>query len=430
MIWYIKRKIPYNLSIRKNWWKTKWIIAFLKNKKLLDGIEVIWVTWTDWKTTTSNFIAELFFNLWTPVAMMSSEHHFINWEYLENKTKRTTSSPFEIFKFIKKAKEQWVKTVVLEVSSHALEQWRVFWIPFDYSIVTNVSREHLDYHKTMQNYAESKAKLLKSTKKCVIFPKNIQEKDIFKKEASCDIIETFVWEWFLNKNIAIARNLNYKKTWTEFDIHYKWIVFRKIFLPVIWDYNVENLLFAITLNFLINKNTSDSDLKDAVLKIKEIPWRLDELTFWQEFRIWNSYWVTPNAIEKLLKYAQNVKEVKWKVWIIYWATWGQHDHTKRPVLWKITWTYADFSVITDDETYWEDSMKIIKEVEAWIIWTKWKYKIIQDRGEAIKYAISNAKKGDIVIVTWMWNFDTRNIWWVEEEWSDVGFVKKEVEKKL
>lgn len=429
MIGYIKRKLPYNLPVRKIWWKTKWATAYLKNSKVLDWIEIIWVTWTDWKTTTCSFTAQLFFHLWIPVAMMSTEQHFINWKWIENKSKRTTSSAFDIFEFIKKAKKEWVKIIILEVSSHALEQWRVSWIPFDYSVITNLSREHLDYHDTMVSYAKTKAKLLANTSKCVILPKNIQEKAVFDSSISCERIETFVWEWVVNKNVLIAKNLRHHDHWTKFDLHYKWELVENIFLPVIWDYNVENLLFAIWLESFIDRENPNLTLKEAIAEIKKVPWRLDELDFWQSFRVWNSFAVTPYAIEKLLKYAQSVKDDAWKVWIVYWATWWQHDHSKRPLMWEVTWVYADFSIITDDETYWEDSSKIIKEIEIWIIWTEWEYKVIPDRWEAISYALKNAKDDDIVIVTWMWNFTSRNVWWKEEEWSDVEFVKKELNYK-
>lgn len=423
MLNYIKRKLPHNLKIRKIFWKFKWILSYFSNKKILDWIEIIWVSWTDWKTTTCNFIAQLFFNLKIPVAMMSSEQHFLDWEIIENKSKRTTSSAFEIFEFIKKAKKKWIKIIILEISSHSLEQWRVFWFSFDYSVITNLSREHLDYHKTIENYAKTKAKLFEKTKKLAILPKNILEKNIFNLSISCEKIETFIWEKSSEKNTAIAKNLIFKKSWTQFDLDYKWKVMQKIFFPVLWDYNVENLLFAIILAKKVNKYISEKSLKIAISKIKLIPWRLDELKFWQKFRIFNSFAVTPFAIEKLLKYAQKIKEKKWKVWIIYWATWGQHDHTKRPFMWEITGKFADFSMITEDETYWEDSMKIIKEVEKWIIWTKWEYKIIQERSGAISYVLENAKKEDIVIITWMWSFNTRNIWGIEEKWSDIEFIK-------
>ena len=361
---------------------------------------------------------------------MSSETYSINWKLIPNKSKRTTASPFDTYNFIKKAKEAWCKVLILEVSSHSLEQWRVYWIAFDYAIVTNLSHEHLDYHKTMKAYAESKAKLLSSTKNCVIIPKNLQMKDVFEKEIKCNVIETHVWKNLNNEKILNAFNLRYLNHWTQFDLCFKWQIIKDVFLPVMWDYNVENLMFAIALESLIERESIWLTLSEAIWKLEKVPWRLDDINFWQDFKIWISYWVTPKALEKTLKFAQEVKEESWKVWMIFWATWGQHDRQKRPIMWEIAWLLADISIITDDETYWEDSVSIIQEVEKWLIWTKWEYKIIQNRWHAISYALKNATAWDIVIITWLWNFDTRNIWWVEEKWNDTEIIKDIIKNKM
>lgn len=424
MLSYIKRKLPYNLKIRKYVGQAKWLIASLINPKTLEWIEIVWITWTDWKTTTTTFCAQLLQYLGVPTAMMSSETYFINWKYHPNKTKRTTASPFEVYEFINEAKQAWCKIVILEVSSHALEQWRVYWINFDYSIITNLSQEHLDYHWTMDEYARSKAKLFLRTKKYAIMPKDLNKKEIFKQHIRTNIIETYVWDNLINKNMLIARNMRFANHWTYFDLYYKDEIIRNIFLPVIWHFNVDNLLFAIALASIVKIDKPKMTLKDAIEKLEKVPWRLDDLNCWQNFRVWISYAVTPQALEKTLKYAQSVKNELWRVWVVFWATWWQHDKWKRPIMWEIAWLYADFSVITDDETYGEDSMQIINDVLKWVKLTQWEYKVIQDRWEAILYALKNAKRWDIVIVTWMWNFETRNIWWIEEEWSDKKVIEE------
>ena len=93
-------------------------------------------------------------------------------------------------------------------------------------------------------------------------------------------------------------------------------------------------------------------------------------------------------------------------------------------MWEIAGLYADYSIITDDETYWEDSMEIINDIEKWIKETNGEYIVMQDRKEAIKFAIQNARQWDIVIITGLWAFESRNIWWKESEWSDLEIVKE------
>lgn len=423
MLSHIKRSLPYNMPVRKYWWQTKWVIASLINKNALKWIDIVWITWTDGKTTTTAFCGQLLQILWVPTAMMSSETHSINWKTYPNKTKRSTASPFEIYNFIKKAKKEWCKIVILEVSSHAIEQWRTYWIEFDYSIVTNLSQEHLDYHWNMEEYAKSKAKLFLKTKKCAIIPRDLNEKELFLKCIKTDVIETFVWDNLINKNVIISRNMRFANHWTYFDLYFKDEIIKNIFLPVIWHFNVDNLLYAIALVSLIKIEKPTMTLIEAIWKLEKVPWRLDDLHYWQNFRIWISYAVTPQALEKTLKYAQSVKNELWKVWVVYWATWWQHDKWKRPIMWEISWIYADMSIITDDETYGEDSMLIINDVLKGLRWTQWEHLVIQDRLKAIHYVLKNARRWDILIICWMWNFDTRNIWWIEEKWSDKGAVE-------
>jgi UDP-N-acetylmuramoyl-L-alanyl-D-glutamate--2,6-diaminopimelate ligase len=97
-------------------------------------------------------------------------------------------------------------------------------------------------------------------------------------------------------------------------------------------------------------------------------------------------------------------------------------------MWEVTGLYSDISIITDDETYWEDNMKIINEIELWILWTEWEYKVIPDRWEAISFAIKNAKESDIVIVTGMWTFTSRNVWGAEEDWNDRDVIRRALGK--
>ena len=426
MISKIKKMLPYNMWVRKMWWRAKGVLAYAKNNKLLKWIKLVWVSWTDWKTTTTNFASQLLQKLWVPTAMMSSEVYSINWKIYPNKSKQTTSSPFEIFEFISKSKKAWCKVIILEVSSHSIEQGRVYWFKFDYSIITNLSHEHLDYHWTMQSYAETKAKLCQNTSKCVIIPKNLNQKNIFEKNTNCRILETYVWDKNQDINILNANNLRFSNHWTHFDLHYKGQTIHDIYLPVIWNYNVENLMFAIWLETLIERETVWITLKEAVWMIEKVPWRLDELNYGQDYRIWISFAVTPMALEKTLKYAQEVKEESWKVWIVFWATGGQHDRHKRPVMWEVAGIFADFSIITDDETYWEDSMSIIRDVQKWIIWTDWDYTVIQDRKEAILFALDNAKAWDIVLISWVWNFESRNMW-EEMEWNERKIIREHIE---
>lgn len=430
MLTKLLHKIPHNLKVRKLWWKTKWLLAYLRNWQLLDDVIIIWITGTDWKTTTTCFTGQLLQLLGIPTAIMSTETLMINWKAFQNISKRTTAGSSEIYSFIKQAKSEGCRVIVLEVSSHALEQGRVAWIKFDYSIVTNVSHEHLDYHESLDEYALSKSKLLTMTTRCAIIPHSLYNKRLFTSSTNADILEIAIWDEIKDKSIIVAKNIYYKDHWTTFDLHYHGEVVEKVHLPVMWTFNLENLLFAIALSTRISRPWVGLTLKEAVAKLEKVPWRLDDLNFGQDFKIWLTFWVTPKAIEKLLRFAQWLKDELGKVILVFGATWGQHDKTKRPVMWQIAWYFADLSVITDDEPYTEDPFDILAEIESWIKPTWSNYVIIQDRYSAISYALSNASKGDIVIFTWIWNLLTRNVWWKEISWNEKEIIKSLVDENL
>ncbi|MCD5382783.1 hypothetical protein LR002_01530, partial [Candidatus Gracilibacteria bacterium] len=423
MINFIKNKLPHNLKIRKTFGILKGFLAYLINFGVLNGVQIVGITGTDGKTSATIFTAQLLQNLGIKTAAMSSELFFLDGKILENKTKRTTASPFVIFNFIKKAKNKGVKLIIIEVSSHSLEQGRLFGINFDYSAVLNLSQEHLDYHGTIEKYAQSKAKIIGKAKKSVILQKNILCKDVFisafEKSKKLFLQEVFLGEGLINKKILIGKKIRNFDDGILFDLEFFGEKISDLKLNILGEYNVENLLFSLAIFNEILKNSDEkifdnsenfSELRKKFLKYKEnneenfikifedeikksvskifpIPGRFDELKFGQDFKIFISFAVTPQAVEKTLKYSQKIKLENGKVFLVFGATGGQHDHGKRPILGEVAGNFADVSVLTDDETYGEDSMKIMSEVEPGLKKSGGEYEIIQDRGEAIRFAL-------------------------------------------
>ena len=131
-------------------------------------MKVIGVTGTDGKTTTVQMIAGILEEAGKKVAMVSTINSRINGKESVNETKFTTASSFEVQKFIKKAAKNNCEYLVLETSSHSLDQYRVWGIKYDTAVITNVTREHLDYHKTMEEYRKVKCKLFENAKTTIV----------------------------------------------------------------------------------------------------------------------------------------------------------------------------------------------------------------------------------------------------------------------
>lgn len=413
---FLRQKIKEDSFLRLSY---SWGKSFLANvffKNYSKDLVVIGVTGTDGKTSTTYFIAQILEQLGQKVALASTEFLWIDQDKQENKTKRTTLSPFFLRKFLKKAKQKNCKYVVLEVSSHALSQGRIWGIEFDKVLLTNLSQEHTNYHKTYLEYAKTKAKLLKYLKKSKKLNKNIfvYNQIDFKKEF-LKVAPSLTKTYALKDKTADLSVLDYKNQEKGYFFSFK---DENFFTNLQGDYNLENLLGSI---LIINSlGFSLKDLKKPIENLKLVPGRLEEIKNNQGFRVFVDFALTPRALENLLKYGQKI--TKNQVWIVFGATGANHDKKKRPLMGQVVSQYADKIVLTEDENYGEDNQKIMADVSEGI---KEKSKLIKinDRKEAIFYALNNAKTGDIVFVTGMGNFTTRNLNLKEVPWSDREIIQ-------
>ncbi len=387
-------------------------------------IKFIWITWTDWKTTTSELVYHILKQAWFKVWIMTTISLDI-WKWKQKnptKNKLTTMTPKDFHKYIFQAYKNWLEYFVLETSSHSLYQYRVFPVKFSAVAITNLTHEHLDMHKTMEKYFLAKSELFYFVKKdsIWIYPKNFQ---YYKKLKSISKVSKLLSFSVDDKNSDIFADQIEQKPFLKAQINIDSDSFF-IETKMIWLFNLENILIAIGI-----ANYIWVWVKDIIswIKIFESPW-------WRVQIIHTKKWVdvvidfalTPNALEKLYWTFQNL----WykKLIAVLWATWDR-DKKKRPIMWKIAISYNDFSIFTEDENYSEDWKKILEDIVSEII-DKKKYKIIQDRKKAIEYSLTYASKWDVVLITGMGNFTSRKMWDKQIEWSDEKVVQDFLEKTL
>ena len=420
MISFFKKMIPENSFIRKIYSWGKALIASIIYGNPSKHLYVIGITGTDGKTTTSHFTAELMQNLGIKVALLSTEEIWINTDKQKNLTKRTTLSPFFIQKFLRKVQNKDCELVILEISSHALAQGRIFGIEFDGAIVTNISQEHGDYHKSLEEYASVKSRLFKlvkkspKQKKILILNRDMDFYDLFAKIAP-NISKTFALE---NSQTDItATELRGNSQETHFLLEE---TEQKIpcilYLP--GTYNVENILAATLIARYFD--FSVTEIANKISLINKVRGRLEEVKVPANFKVFVDFAVTPGALQKLLYYAQSLAEAH--IILVFGCTGGNHDKEKRPMMGDVAAKIADYVVLTEDETYGEDNEKIMEEIEAGFPDNFIAYKKINKREEAIYFALKNAKSGDIVLVAGMGAFNSRNMG-AEEEWSDIKVIQ-------
>lgn len=350
---------------------------------------MIGVTGTDGKTTTCTLIYELLKAAGYRVGLLST----VSAKYIDSFEKEieietglhtTNPGPEELQPILKKMVIEGVTHMVMEVTSHGLDQNRVWGCDFKIGVLTNISHEHLDYHKNMQNYINAKLKLFRTVKYAVL---NVDEPTFayFKSE-------------ILNPKFQINSNIQI--------IKYSKANIKNISLVLEGEYNLYNIAAATEVARILNIHSSI--INKVIREFRGVPGRREEVKAEQKFRVFVDFAHTPNALEKILQAMQALKTRKAKIIVVFGAT-GERDKDKRPIMGKVAAKRADVVIITSDDTRMEKQDEIAKQILSGIeiksqnskckISTQNSKIFLQnDRRKAIELAVKLAKPGDIVLL--------------------------------
>lgn len=384
---------------------------------------IIWVTGTNWKTTTCNIIAKWLQNSWKKVFMFSTVNIIIDWEEYVNETKMTSPDAFELQRLLKIAKEKWCEIAVIETASHWIKMHRNWWIEYDFAILTNITQDHLDLHKTMEDYVNTKLKLFSNLithkrkpwiKKTAIINTESDYRDVFLNE-TYDVLYAYG-----NGNKSNLRAVDIRQSFNgmTFNVIWAWMNM-EIKTWLIWNFNVQNILATIWvfMSFWMKQD----DMQKALLKVWAVPWRMDEVINNEGYKIIIDYAHTADALKNILS---TIKSLEWvnKIYTVFGATWDR-DRTKRPIMWQIVSDLSDFVILTQDDDYTEDTHQIIKDVLPGIERKEWEnFWIIADRKEAIRTALISAWENDVIIIAGKWDEHVMvtNDWYIP--WHDKTIV--------
>lgn len=341
-------------------------------------IKVIGVTGTNGKTTTIQMIGKILEKAGKRIAINSTINYKIGEKQWVNKTKFTTVSSWALQKFIKEAAEANCEYLVLETSSHALDQHRVWGVDYDVAVITNITREHLDYHRTMGEYKDAKKRLFEKTKKVVVVNLdmkwaeeflnfNVDEKYGYFVEDARNKMQDTNKPQINNKskitNSKIeeikAENIKLENNKSEFMIRDSRFT---IHLP--GKFNIENALAAVCVG--LSQDINLGKCSEALKTIKKIPGRMDYVENERGLNIIIDYALTPDSMRKLGKLVNKIKLQNNKLIWIFGAC-GERDRGKRPIMGKIVSKYADVVIVTNEDPYGEDAENIIDEILGGII---------------------------------------------------------------
>lgn len=429
MLKTLKNIIPIDGAVRVMYHYIRGVLAFWKSGNPAKDMIVIGVTGTKWKTTTTNLIAKWLEKAGHKVAMFSTVNMSINGESRTNEMKMTTPSPFVLWDFISEAKKAGCRYLVLETSSHAIFYNRIYGLRYDTAVLTNISQDHLDLHKTMDNYVATKLQLFK----------NLYKYGIHKwvKKVSVVNIDHEYSSQFLSKDIVTdvqytvgfssganirAENIFHWNTFTEFDVRIPSNSFH-LKTKLFGDFNISNILCAVAV--LMSEKVDIAKITEIVESFDKIPGRLEEVPNLKDAKIFVDYAHTEESLKNVI---QTVKQIDWiKRTIVVFGATGDRDKTKRPKMGRVVDSLADVVIVTDDDTYTEDSLSIIREVTVGIKRKEWNnFWIIPSREDAIRTALIMLQKWDALIVAGKWA-ETQQItqnWPID--WND----RKKIEQIL
>ncbi len=351
-------------------------------------LQVIGVTGTNGKTTTTQFITRILERAGKKVAMASTINFQIGEKHWVNASKFTTPSPWRLQQFLREAVASGCQYAVLETSSHALDQNRVWGIPYAIAVMTNVTREHLDYHETMARYREAKCKLFRRAKQTVV---NLDMED---PEFFCAPAEKPSLLYSVKDHAAhlFASDISLDFKGTEFIVDGTHFYLR---LPGL--FNIENALASLGVARLLDIDFAVA--KEALESVTGVPGRMELVPNHIDADIIIDYAVTPDAFEKLYASILPLKIPGSKIIHLFGAC-GERDRGKRPQMGEIASSYADIIILTNEDPYYEDPEQIIDDIEQGVGKKKDKtYFRIFDRRTAIAKALALAEIGDIVLIT-------------------------------
>lgn len=371
-----------------------------------EGILFIGVTGTDGKTTTSTLIHHILEEAGQKTALISTISAEIGGKTLDTGFHVTTPSPFALQSYIKRAKKAGAKYIILEVTSHALDQYRVFGIPFAIGVLTNITNEHLDYHKTYENYVKAKVKLLTHAKTSII---NLDDR-------SYPSVKKLLEKKHYNGTV-ITYGLGPSAQVNTDNFPFK--------TKLIGEFNTYNILAAIAATSSLG--LSSDIIKKAVTSFTP-PVGRTEIVHEGDFTVMIDFAHTPNSITQILRSV--TEEMTPKRIIHVFGSAGERDTEKRAQMGEASAMYADVIILTAEDPRSESVAEINQTVRKGIMKVQEEMKReielyeVADRRQAIRDAIQMAQKGDLVILTGKGHERSMNLGEGETPWSEHEAVQE------
>ena len=352
------------------------------------------ITGTNGKTTTSFLVESIFSAAQRPALLVGTIEYHVAGRVLP--APHTTPEALELNQLFSQALAAGASEGVMEVSSHALAQQRVFGMPFDVAVFTNLTRDHLDYHGTMEDYFAAKRMLFEG---CGTAPPRVS---VLNQDdpAAVQLVKTSqhsgsrVVTYGLERGDFHARELEFGPTGTRFHLASPQ---GSVFLhsPLLGRVNAYNILAAAAA--AIPRGCSLEQVAAGVEALRRVPGRFEQVDCGQSFAVVVDYAQTDDALRNLTAVAREFVAGRGRVLTVFGCG-GDRDRAKRPLMGEAAGRGSDFVVVTSDNPRSEDPQAIIDEAVPGLRRTGTRFTVEPDRTRAIALAIAEARPGDIVLI--------------------------------
>ena len=349
--------------------------------------KLIGITGTNGKTTTTYLIKSILEHLGKKVGLIGTNQNMIGDMIME--TSRTTPDSLELMQLFDMIASHNVDYVVMEVSSHALALDRVTACTFDVGAFTNITQDHLDFHKTMEEYLAAKSILFNICNTGVV-NKDDASSEYLIENARCRNMITYG----INQDCDLkASNIILNEDGVKFDINYGGME-EHVDLPIPGEFSVYNALTAI--GCCMAENIPLDLAVDGLHSAKGVKGRIEIVrTPGTNYTVIIDYAHTPDGLLNVINAIRGF--AKGRI-VTLFGCGGDRDASKRPIMGKIAGELSDFCIVTSDNPRTEDPEKIIKQVVEGVKQTDCDYEVITNRFSAIEYALDHAKKNDIILL--------------------------------
>jgi len=390
-------------------------------------LKVIGVTGTNGKTTTSFMIHTMLHDAGIKSALITTVGYGIGDDIVHQKQHITSPKAGVLQQRLKAFAEAGVEWVVLETSSHGLAQNRVWGVPYQVAVMTNITHDHLEYHGTFQRYLEAKTKLFKIANK-----HGLKYGIANAEDPNVDAFLKYVdnkTTYGIKKGELQAKNVNLKAdgtTYTAFSGDESYEI--KVNIP--GEFNVSNSLAAIAVGRKLG--LTKKQIEQGIAALKTVEGRMNLIDAGQDFKVIVDFASTPDGFQKFFESMRPL--VKGKLIAVFGSA-GQRDETKRPAQGSIAGKYADVVILTEEDDRDEDGSTILgqiaegaakqgKEVNKDVF-------MVHDREEAIGFAMTLAKnKDDAVVLLGKGHEKTIERADGEYPWDETGAAKAAIESLL